>query len=342
MILIFSVFLISACTITVSQPDDSGSSESSGSNSGGGGSGNGNNSSNSGWFHGKMDIDSSGACSFSNYLDSNGVSALPNSDVLSISSEGNLTSYNSSSFHGTISMGMNTILGTMSGGLGAYNLMVFQRSGGYYDTNDLQGSWTFLGLGSGNNAGWFYGDLNIDSGGNTYHTSFLDSNGSTDLGNSQTLYVSSDGIVTSDDSSYQGVISQDKEITVFTRNDSGGGYDLGIMLKSGGTFQQSDLYGDWNFHAFVVVDNFGSWMHGMATIYNNNISIVTDAVTSHGIFTSDPVEFSVSSDGIVSNDGGLPFYGKMSADKSLIVCTMSRSEERRVGKECRSRWSPYH
>ena len=25
-----------------------------------------------------------------------------------------------------------------------------------------------------------------------------------------------------------------------------------------------------------------------------------------------------------------------------IVCTTTRSEERRVGKECRSRWSPYH
>ena len=24
------------------------------------------------------------------------------------------------------------------------------------------------------------------------------------------------------------------------------------------------------------------------------------------------------------------------------VCLMLRSEERRVGKECRSRWSPYH
>ena len=23
-------------------------------------------------------------------------------------------------------------------------------------------------------------------------------------------------------------------------------------------------------------------------------------------------------------------------------CTLTRSEERRVGKECRSRWSPYH
>ena len=26
----------------------------------------------------------------------------------------------------------------------------------------------------------------------------------------------------------------------------------------------------------------------------------------------------------------------------LTVSTMGRSEERRVGKECRSRWSPYH
>jgi len=27
---------------------------------------------------------------------------------------------------------------------------------------------------------------------------------------------------------------------------------------------------------------------------------------------------------------------------SWIELTMNRSEERRVGKECRSRWSPYH
>ena len=26
----------------------------------------------------------------------------------------------------------------------------------------------------------------------------------------------------------------------------------------------------------------------------------------------------------------------------LVVHTIGRSEERRVGKECRSRWSPYH
>ena len=27
---------------------------------------------------------------------------------------------------------------------------------------------------------------------------------------------------------------------------------------------------------------------------------------------------------------------------NLVNCAMIRSEERRVGKECRSRWSPYH
>jgi len=28
--------------------------------------------------------------------------------------------------------------------------------------------------------------------------------------------------------------------------------------------------------------------------------------------------------------------------KDIDVCKCERSEERRVGKECRSRWSPYH
>ena len=28
--------------------------------------------------------------------------------------------------------------------------------------------------------------------------------------------------------------------------------------------------------------------------------------------------------------------------KIILTCIFSRSEERRVGKECRSRWSPYH
>ena len=41
-----------------------------------------------------------------------------------------------------------------------------------------------------------------------------------------------------------------------------------------------------------------------------------------------------------------PFYDDTKAEKKLYghhaANLMKRSEERRVGKECRSRWSPYH
>ena len=33
---------------------------------------------------------------------------------------------------------------------------------------------------------------------------------------------------------------------------------------------------------------------------------------------------------------------KLDPDLAIVFLTSSRSEERRVGKECRSRWSPYH
>ena len=36
-------------------------------------------------------------------------------------------------------------------------------------------------------------------------------------------------------------------------------------------------------------------------------------------------------------------YSRMLLDESSeLQCRAERSEERRVGKECRSRWSPYH
>jgi len=49
--------------------------------------------------------------------------------------------------------------------------------------------------------------------------------------------------------------------------------------------------------------------------------------------------------GIKTSD--LPLYGvehlrSAPAESPVVVCEGERSEERRVGKECRSRWSPYH
>src|SRR3989449_11773232 len=44
----------------------------------------------------------------------------------------------------------------------------------------------------------------------------------------------------------------------------------------------------------------------------------------------------------IGNSGPLPeAVSAAVAEGELVVCAV-RSEERRVGKECRSRWSPYH
>ena len=49
-------------------------------------------------------------------------------------------------------------------------------------------------------------------------------------------------------------------------------------------------------------------------------------------------KISYKSDGLKVN--GYIAYPKASSKK--YPCIIWRSEERRVGKECRSRWSPYH
>ena len=48
---------------------------------------------------------------------------------------------------------------------------------------------------------------------------------------------------------------------------------------------------------------------------------------------------------IITNALGLNYYLNdygLDTGKLAMFCAVWRSEERRVGKECRSRWSPYH
>ena len=54
----------------------------------------------------------------------------------------------------------------------------------------------------------------------------------------------------------------------------------------------------------------------------------------------------VSDGGVHSHNthiyGLLELAKKQGIEKVYVHCFLDRSEERRVGKECRSRWSPYH
>src|SRR6185369_2557005 len=59
-------------------------------------------------------------------------------------------------------------------------------------------------------------------------------------------------------------------------------------------------------------------LYGLGNLLENAIDFATDRVLVDARWTDDAVEVTINDDG------------------------PGRSEERRVGKECRSRWSPYH
>src|SRR5256885_16635141 len=52
-------------------------------------------------------------------------------------------------------------------------------------------------------------------------------------------------------------------------------------------------------------------------------------------------EFAASQGGLAVGGGVATQYGD-GAERLVAAVNILRSEERRVGKECRSRWSPYH
>ena len=47
-------------------------------------------------------------------------------------------------------------------------------------------------------------------------------------------------------------------------------------------------------------------------------------------------------EGVIVYEGQLSSLRRFKDDVKEVVAGLTRSEERRVGKECRSRWSPYH
>ena len=54
------------------------------------------------------------------------------------------------------------------------------------------------------------------------------------------------------------------------------------------------------------------------------------------------LKYRVILEGTPKGTGAAVLLGTMFANPSELVLVVNRSEERRVGKECRSRWSPYH
>ena len=120
----------------------------------------------------------------------------------------------------------------------------------------------------------------------------------------------------------------------------GTGIKLGIaadptaLNSPGEALQEGQLYYDTTNNVFRVYDGT-NWQDLKAGGVTEDFHGVGELVA---IGTGDAVFGAINgTDCIMITDGAAE-----PADNDGLVTTFRRSEERRVGKECRSRWSPYH
>ena len=69
---------------------------------------------------------------------------------------------------------------------------------------------------------------------------------------------------------------------------------------------------------------------------------VTLVLNGNTIFASDDTSYWLQESKIIGENGHVYGHAQTIQDALCLVLAKYRSEERRVGKECRSRWSPYH
>src|SRR3989475_13041279 len=88
-----------------------------------------------------------------------------------------------------------------------------------------------------------------------------------------------------------------------------------------------------------------AWLHGVVSIRKQHSGDGKNAIlAAFGAHTSMKQVVIVDEDIDVFDDRDVEWAiaTRFQADRGLVVLHDVRSEERRVGKECRSRWSPYH
>ena len=81
-------------------------------------------------------------------------------------------------------------------------------------------------------------------------------------------------------------------------------------------------------------------------VYNTNTNVIHVGANVSGTLSWVPLATGGDASALLSEVDRIETSMGLNADGSFnagtFTGTLARSEERRVGKECRSRWSPYH
>jgi hypothetical protein len=287
------------------------------------------------WAYGQMIIDTNGVMTNTSIVRSNNDNTLLTPLGLSIGTDRVITS-GSPTMHGRLNSGgdLFVITGDTYHPNKVNNYLTIMQKAGVstFTTSDLVGTWNFRGLGSGNGTqwnGWLHGQVEIDANGVAAASTEVVSSGGGVVLPSETLSISSNGIVTMGATSFHGVMSQDHNLIVGTGTFSSGGWDgygLIIIQKAEGTYQISDLAGDWQHHGLVtgyVPYHQIGWFYGEEdTDVNGNVAWLS-YLDSLGL-TSLPGSgsFYIDSSGIVTSS--IPsFHGVMNPGKDMMVYTFT-------------------
>jgi len=283
-----------------------------------------------GWAYATWVVDSKGNYTKTSYFDSDESDfEKGQTGTLNITSNGIVTISGQGRYHGAMNFEKNMIVLTSDNTEGSYHFEVLVKGGGTFTTNDLEGTWYMHGLVSGDASqwtGWYYATMNIDSSGNFTTTSYLNSSGETTGVGSGTINITSDGIVTiSDQLSSHGIMNLEKNMIALTMDDGGGGYDLAVGLKGGGTFTTNDLEGTWYMHGLVSGDasQWTGWYYATMNIDSSGNFTTTSYLNSSGETTGvGSGTINITSDGIVTISDQLSSHGIMNLGKDMIVLTM--------------------
>jgi hypothetical protein len=291
-----------------------------------------------GWEHGTLSFDNNGLGHMTGIV-RNGAPLSDRNDIpYHMSLSGMLLNSGDSTFQCVVSGDMSVIVGTFTDNTGGPAMMIAQKRGGEYTTDDMTGTWRFQRLtvgGDNTTSGWAYGTMAFVSG-NASITS-MTTNAGPGGGGTFLFSMDGNGIMTeAGGASFYGVMSMDKSMIVAT-DSFGGDPEMWILMKdTAGTWSPSDMTGDWVMHA-VSSGNPGSrdWTYGHSVIDGSGNDTFSQMMGSLGPVSSTQMTFQMN-DGVMTTGGmgggmgggmmggGMmpqTFHGIMNEGKNIMVST---------------------
>lgn len=199
-----------------------------------------------------------------------------------------------------------------------------------YTQSDLTGTWYLFQYHAGAKPYYSRATLPLDVNGAGTANNFVNSDGHISTNASTSLSMKPSGVAIdtlNTRSNTRLIMSGDKSLMVGVGNNGLGDVpSMSIAVKGGGSFQQSDLAGNWKLHYLVASSTFREWQRSDVTINNNGT-----ATTSNTQYPATPSTSGKSFTLLVNSNGVITaptdyVYGAMTQDKNLVVCTFSNND----------------